>query len=391
VASIAVAGRYPGAVARPSALVAIACAVPLASCASTPEAPPSLRRAIWVTRFEYRTAADIENIMANCKSAGFSAVMFQVRGNGTALYGSGLEVWSEQFDFQSPGFDPLRAATESARKHGLELHAWVNLMPGWRGDPARADARQLVRSRPGWFLTRDGGEPRPLESDYYWLNPCLPDVRRYLASLCFEIAANYRVDGIHLDYIRFPDIPAAERARYPGDPRSRSLFSAEHGAEPEARPEAFAKWRATCVTRLVEDIRTAVQTTAHRPRLTAAVWRHPDEAPTRLAQDWSTWTRARLIDAVLPMNYDDDDATFREVAAAAVAAGHSVPVVVGLGVYQHSDPKQTLRQMEAAFAVGASGVAMFSYSQIFGDRDLAQQERSLTFRRALGDWMSERR
>ena len=79
----------------------------LAGCATIPGEVSGLDRSIWVTRWDYRTREDIRDIMANCAEAGFTAVMFQVRGNGTVFYRSELEPWSEAFDFRHPGFDPL--------------------------------------------------------------------------------------------------------------------------------------------------------------------------------------------------------------------------------------------------------------------------------------------
>ncbi len=105
--------------------------------------------------------------------------MFQVRGNGTALYSSREEVWSEQFGFEGPPFDPLSQAVVSAHANGLKIHAWINVLPGWRGDKPPSEHRQLFHTRPEWFLR---GPPVPgqglgkivKEGSYFWLNPCLP-------------------------------------------------------------------------------------------------------------------------------------------------------------------------------------------------------------------------
>src|SRR5678816_2599221 len=53
-------------------------------------------RAIWVTRFEYQTEADVKAIVANCAALGFNTILFQVRGQADAYYRSSIEPWVER-------------------------------------------------------------------------------------------------------------------------------------------------------------------------------------------------------------------------------------------------------------------------------------------------------
>jgi len=158
-------------------------------------------RAIWVTRWDYKSPRDIAAIMENSRRAGFNTVLFQVRGDGTALYPSKLEPWSPEFDWRDPGFDPPAVACREAHRRGLSLHAWVNVMPGWFGKEAPRHTRQLYNARPEWFWYDASGRRQPL-GWYCSLNPCYPEVRRYLTDVVEEIASRYPVDGLHLDYIR---------------------------------------------------------------------------------------------------------------------------------------------------------------------------------------------
>jgi uncharacterized lipoprotein YddW (UPF0748 family) len=316
-----------------------------------------------VNRFEYRTALDIHNIMRRCADAGFSTVMFQVRGNATAFYSSRQEIWAEQFDFKAPSFDPLSQAVASAHAHGLKLQAWVNVLPGWRGDKPPTDQRQLLHTRPEWFLqaARERRFVHVKEGTYFWLNPCLPEVRAYLATICREIADDYEVDGIHLDYIRFPGGAPADA---PADPRSRQLFKQECGVDAEKDPQTFARWKQDSVTRLVVEIRRGLSSLRRPVLLTAAVIADLEKTRTKLHQNWPLWARRRVIDAVLPMAYADDDERFRKYVRTCVAAAGSLPVVAGVGAYKHQTPGQTVKQMDAAIGLGAGGVAIYGYGKI---------------------------
>ncbi len=344
--------------------------VPWFAACSTPPAPaPGLGAAIWVTRFDYRTVADIERIMDDVRNAGFTAVMFQVRGNGTVAWRSDIEIFGEQFGFQDPGFDPLGVAVAAAHARGLALHAWINVMPGWRGLNPPQDPRQLWTSRPDWFLADTSGQREPLNRNYVCLNPALPEVRSYLASLCRELAERYAVDGIHLDYIRFTDADQGNGPVYPLDARTRAAFASATGTEPAQDPLRFVSWKADQVTEVVAEIRRELRRV--RPvLLSAAVFADRQLAYTKVQQDWGRWSRNGLVDVLIPMNYTADDATFDRQTADAVAIS-DVPVVIGIGTHKHDVTEQTLRQIDAARRAGARGYCVFSYAQVFGTKGQA--------------------
>ena len=104
-------------------------------------------RGIWVTRYDYKTPDDVVRIMDNCQKAGFNAVLFQVRGNGTVAYESKIEPWAEQFNFKT--LDSIRWSWPSRRAHSrdMQLHAWVNVMPAWRG-PGNTGHQESALSHP---------------------------------------------------------------------------------------------------------------------------------------------------------------------------------------------------------------------------------------------------
>ncbi|HRX01609.1 MAG TPA: family 10 glycosylhydrolase, partial [Anaerolineae bacterium] len=75
---------------------------------------PQELRALWVTRWDFRTAEDIRIIAERAADANFNALFFQVRGNADALYRSQIEPWSALLSGgtlgEDPGWDPLELA-----------------------------------------------------------------------------------------------------------------------------------------------------------------------------------------------------------------------------------------------------------------------------------------
>ncbi len=347
----------------------------LAGCAG-PRVPQPMR-AIWVTRGDYRSQDDVDQIIANCADAGFNTVIFQVRGNGTAWYESKLEPWAVELGGTHPGFDPLTRAIEQAREHDVQLHAWVNVMPAWRGTKPPENPDQLYNKKPEWFWYDQHGDRQALSSFYVSLNPCLPEVREYLVAVFEDLVARYPVDGLHMDYIRFPNEPPAtprgSGIDYPRDDRTLALYKQATGKAPEDDEQAWDDWRTEQVTQLVRDIDAMIA----RTRPTAALSASVGSVPTRALhhfQDGRRWMEEGLLDFQVLMNYTDDPAVFVERIEPWLEAETSVPLVPGLWFGRHPD-----KTTEEAAAVVAEQInlaraktgnfCVFAYSSLFDSRD----------------------
>ncbi len=336
-------------------------------------------RAIWVARYHYHNPDDIRTIIENCAAIGCDTVLWQVRGEATVAYPSQIEPWSREFGFRDPGFDPLAIAVQEAHRRGLRIEAWCNVMPGWRGTTPPPVPDQIYNAHPEWFMYDAGGRRQPLNKDYVIVNPCLPEVRRHIAAVVAEIAARYDVDGIHLDYVRYAwDADSRAKLSYPRDARTLSLYRRETGRQPEDDPTAWNHWRANQLTRLVAEIRSALD--RHRPNasLTAAVWRNPYVGYQDYLQNSVAWLRSGLLDAVMPMAYTTELSQFEADINVYQRLAGSRPVVPGLGLYLHQRPDQTQAQLQRCLQWGGD-FALFSYESLFptaGDRNSTPQARA---------------
>ena len=336
-------------------------------------------RAVWVARYHYRFPDDIRTIMENCRASGCNTVLWQVRGEGTVCYPSRIEPWGREFDYRYPGFDPLALAIAEAHKQGLRIEAWFNVLPGWKGVTPPPMSGQLYNAHPDWFMYDAGGHRQPLNKDYVMLNPCLPEVRRYIVSLVDELVSRYDVDGIQMDYVRYVwDGQPHAKQNYPRDPRTLGLYRHETGRNPDDDPGVWDHWRANQLTRLVDDIRATVNRKRPGATLTAAVWRNPEIGYRDNLQNSVAWLRAGLVDAIMPMAYTEKLEQFdADIDAYRKLAGGR-PIVPGLGVWLHKDDDVLRTQLRDCMAWGGS-FALFSYESFFptaGDRGASQQTRS---------------
>lgn len=359
----------------------IVLALVLLSCASRSQAPATggerldAFRGIWVTRWDYRTEEDVRRVMAEVAGLGVTDVMWQVRGQADAFYRSRLEPWGEELlaglpaGRRDPGFDPLSVAVREAHRHGMRIHAWVNVFPLWKGTTPANDSSHLMHARPEWWLMDQTGSRQPLNEHYVILNPVLSEVHDHVVAVVKDIASRYAVDGIHLDYIRFVSETHEKGKLYPGDGRTMALYRAAGGKGTSA-PEDMAHFRGWVrgrITDLVARLRREVVGPRKDLVLTAAVWRDPSIARETYLQDAAAWVRDGLIDRAMPMIYSDDNAAYAKDVEAWLAAAPPSRITPGIGTYKHTDGGMTVRQV--AIGERASGFALFAYAALFESAD----------------------
>lgn len=339
-------------------------------------------RAVWVTRFDYKTPADIEAIVANCARIGFTDIFFQIRGNGTVFYPSQIEPWAFElsgtnvaFVGRNPGWDPLKVASVAARERGVRLHAYMNVLPGWRGikEPPRA-AGQLWTAHPDWFMVDSYGQRmRPTGGWYSFLNPALPDVQKHLAQIVGELS-RYDIAGLHLDYIRFPyDYKNVAREIYPkasaAEIQRRSDFSYDRFSVHQVQQNWRGDWGAFRRESASQTV-SALNKTFKAQRgaqsvISSSVLADFDAGYGRAFQDSRRWTKDRLVDWVVPMNYNAQlfDARLKTIRRSLGRRATAEQLVVGIDC--KADPAEIRRQVNAVREAGCRGFALFAYSYLF--------------------------
>ena len=144
-----------------------------------------------------RQQRELTTILDQLKAVGTNVVLLQTRVRATTIYPSSMEPWDgclSGIPGQSPGYDALAFAIDECHKRGLKVHAWVVTIPcgKWNG----AGCKNLRKTHPE-LLKKIGDEG--------FLNPENPRTADYLARFCGDLTSRYDIDGIHLDYIRYPD------------------------------------------------------------------------------------------------------------------------------------------------------------------------------------------
>lgn len=257
-------------------------------------------RAAWLTtafgldwpksHYEEEQKAEIINILDQLKKANFNTIMLQVRARGDLIYPSKLEPWSKALTGElgkNPGYDPLKFIIEQAHKRGIEIHAWWNVFKIYgRGKPSETSPEHAILKYP------------KLCKEYrneWWMDPGIPEVRKYLLNVAMEMVRNYNIDGIQLDYIRYPN-------RDFDDDNTYKMFG---------NNENKWDWRRDNITMFVESLYDSLQAVKPIVKLGCApvgIYKNTSnftgwEAYYDTFQDPVKWIKDKKIDYISPQTY----------------------------------------------------------------------------------------
>lgn len=328
--------------------------------AAAPDAPET--RGLWVVRTGLVSAESIDRTVDDAARAGFNALFAQVRGRCDAFYRSGLAPASGLLEGQPATFDPLAHLLRRAHARGLQVHAWVNvLLCAPAGQPLPAG--HVLRRHPGYAMAARFAA-RPRESEGVYLSPSAPGVGPHLEAVVRELVRGYAVDGLHLDYVRYPgpeyDYSSAALGAFA---RYRQLAGAAP-APPQMVPHSWAQYRRDILTALTGRLARAAREERPGIVVSAAVVADEAQAVHHNYQDWPGWIETGLLDAICPMAYSADPHVFRRQLAAIVSgAGRERRVWAGIGAYRLSLPGM-IGHVHEARGAGAAGVILFSHESL---------------------------
>jgi uncharacterized lipoprotein YddW (UPF0748 family) len=208
-------------------------------------------------------------------------------------------------------------------------------------------------------------------------SPITPAAARHVEGIVRDLATRYPVDGVHLDYVRYPSpafdhslvaLAAFRESLLPAlSPVDRGRLDRRLTREPliyaDAFPQRWTAFRQVRLADLVARVRGAVRAARPDALLSAAVFPDLDEAVRGRLQDWPDWARRGLIDAVCPMAYTTSLPQFRTQIDTASRAVAPQALWAGIGAYRLT-PAQTVTHIAAARQAGARGVVLFSYDSL---------------------------
>lgn len=314
---------------------------------------------VWLTPNIDTTDDEWKKRFEKLKTAGFDAIIPEIYNGRWAYFGSDrLPVRGELLERLIP----------IAKSSGLEIHAWMWTMPCLIED--------IQKNHPDWYNVNRLGESsvdKPAYVNYYkFLCPAKNEVHEFIQGTVTELS-QYDIDGIHLDYVRFPDVILAkglwskynlvQDKEYPQFDycycqTCREKFKEQTGIDPleikePSADQAWLQFRYDLVTTLVNDKLIPI---GHKRGkvMSAAVF--PNWKNVR--QEWRAWK----LDAALPMLYNrfylkDAEWIKRQCEEGVKSLQYPTKLYSGLMV---DEPEKLKEYVIKSFAGGADGISIFS-------------------------------
>ncbi len=288
------------------------------------------------------------------------------------------------------GHDPLTYKRVGAIAHevGLEFQTWIPTM-------IQGENPKLPPELYAWNGLGESAWDKPAYAAYYkFLCPNREEVYLFLEELYGQIADLEEVDGIHLDYIRFPDVILARGLwdkyglvmdrEYPQYDYCYCDHCVEgfkeisgmdiRSVEDPSQIEEWKQYRYDLITKIVSRLTERVHESGKE--ITAAVFPGPNSVAKKIVrQEWDKWN----LDAFYPMNYNDfyleDTEWVGQVTLEGVSAlNSSKPLYSGLFICpkpetksQQADPENhglLPEELEDAIREsmenGAAGICLFT-------------------------------
>jgi uncharacterized lipoprotein YddW (UPF0748 family) len=369
---------------------------------------------------------EVRQVIGTLKRAHINQIFLETYYQGKTTYPSAVMAeYGLQQHPQFRGADPVRVWIDEAHQAGIKVNLWTQIFFAGNQKENAEQFGPILTQYPQWRniqrMHLDSAVPMPsqIEPGHFFVDPANPEVREYLQKLLLEMVSRYDIDGLNLDYIRYPASAPANRGNYLETSwgytnaarwQFRTLIEQERQAAAEqalkdmpkdpakhpTKPKAFAlpsadpkdftpssplwprwvAWRKLQVTSFVKEISEKVH--AVRPNLlvSAVVFPSLDPIYAQKLQDYPRWVNEGYVQALTPIGFSAYPERLQDQASKLRAQIQGkVPIYAGIfGMYNRNHPVELVRQIDAAHQAGMSGVVIFDWSRLNPEYDTALQE-----------------
>jgi uncharacterized lipoprotein YddW (UPF0748 family) len=333
-------------------------------------------RAFWCHSAFGVAGMDWDEAIRRLSENGFTAILPNMLWGGVAFYKSEVLPVS---DLVAERGDQIELCVKACKKYGVECHVWkVNFNMGWA---ASRDFRSKMKEGGRTQVKFDGsGNDR-------WLCPSHPENRKLEIESMVEVARKYEVEGVHFDYIRYPDENGCfcngcrERfekwagvkvGNWPGDVRADKTLE-----------DKWLEFRRTQITPVVKGVAEGAREIRDDIKISAAVFRNWPSDRNTIGQDWRLWCEQGWLDFVCPMNYTDSSGQFERMTREQLKWVGDVPCYPGIGLSVWRDSKdicKLIEQIGVTRKLGTGGFTVFNYGPVESREMISQLGLGLTQR-----------
>ena len=333
-------------------------------------------RGTWV-RPESSSLFEIQSTLDKMRDAGINNVFLETFFHGKTIFPS-MTMKEYGFEEENPkfrGVDVLALWIKEAHKRNIKVHCWFESFYVGSRIHQNSD-KSIMRVRPDWSnrtrLKADEEAPviHPQEHNGYFLDPANPEVIGFLLSLMDEITTRYKIDGINIDYVRYPNIAKDNYGNQWGYTKfAREEFKILYEVDPidltkdDPLFKDWCEYRCDKVTDYIKKVSNVLK--SNKIMFSVVIFPNYKVSLKTKFQDWSRWANLEYVDAFTPLILTSDDALAKSMLEEIKRKSHDTKIYPGLFAgFIESDPEDLLKQIRTMRALELSGVILFDWAHL---------------------------
>lgn len=336
------------------------------------ETHPVENRSMWYRSVE-KSDAEVRAVVEKMAALNINAVYLETWYNGRFIGFSDNELIAHST--ANGSYDAMDGFVRICHEYGIEVHAWVeNFFIGTVEAQEQANLELSAHFEGRWLKDRNGKNTffyTASNTNFIFLNPYDKEVRTLLIDFYREIITKYDIDGLHLDYIRFPELNyGSDDFGYNDDIVSAWQKENQTTVDPATLKsgslyQSWIKFRQEIINSFVAEVYQMVSETDSSVWLSAAVYPGVPDIKNDIFQDCANWVENGYMDELFSMSYGEDNAYVASNAAKFVTlAGDKCFYSTGISAFGETTEQNFALQMTQVTNEGADGVAIFSLANI---------------------------
>ncbi len=337
---------------------------------------PNELKGTWI-RPTQKNLLEVQKTLDNIKAVGINNVFLETYYHGRTIFPS-KTMESYGFEKQNPefNFDVLEAWVTEAHKRGIKVHTWFESFYVGNKNP-ESNPNSILAVQPTWQnrtkqkADYEGYVSHPNEHNGYFLDPANPEVTNFILSLITEIVTRYNVDGVNIDYVRYPNIAKENYNNQWGyTPFAREEFKQAFEIDPiEIEPKTrlwddWCEYRQDKITSYVQKASMIVR--SRKKTITAVIFPDYKISLQTKHQDWTRWVDKRYLDGITPLILTSDDELAKTMLEEIKRkTGNDAKVYPGLFAgFIESDPEDLLKQIHIIRKLKLNGIILFDWAHL---------------------------
>ena len=317
-----------------------------------------LEKAVWATPWDIQDKKSIDKMLEKAASCGINTIIAEARYRGDALYfpnkfdNAYTNNEPRHYNLSDDGFDPLGYLARVCPQRGFKLVAWLTtfVITGNKVDNIGLEHSYL---RHNYWITcqKSGQRMQPTSEEGAYFDPGIPAVQEYLYNVYMDVVSNYKLDGIQMDYIRYPN------EKYGYNPQAMKVFQQSDYSD-------YQEFKRDNITNFVRRVHEGAKSINPQIEVSTAVFADYDDAYYSRSQDWVAWLKEKIVDKVYLMAYAKEDKVIKKQLKFAAALAQKERVVFGLRAWDDENKytgNELLTKIRLTLHEDFAGIAFFSY------------------------------